>query len=119
MSGKGLTQGSGDPKKPAASRADSIEEELLNRGGKTQPAKTAAKAAPPAAPAQEAPAGPAIMATHTVQSGDTLSHLALKYYKQATREKWMIIYEANKELLGKYPGLMLPGQELIIPQLEE
>ena len=115
MSDKGLTQGSSAPKKAAGHKADAIEEELLNRGGKTQPA---AKAAAAARPAEEAPAGPAIMATHTVQSGDTLSHVALKYYKEATREKWMIIYEANKELLGKYPGLMLPGQELIIPQLE-
>lgn len=65
------------------------------------------------------PAGPKVLAVHVVQAGDTLSHMALKYYGQATREKWMKIYEANKEQLGEYPGLIRPGDKLIIPDLQE
>ena len=58
-----------------------------------------------------------IMAEHTVASGDTLSHIAQKYYKSADREKWMAIYEANKEIIGDNPSLIRAGQVLQIPSL--
>jgi len=57
------------------------------------------------------------MATHTVKEGDTLSGIALKYYKSAAKEKWMAIYLANKAVIGDDPGLIKPGQELKIPEL--
>ncbi len=53
--------------------------------------------------------------THTVQPGETLSHLTLKYYGSTAREKWMVIYEANKGMIGHDPGKILPGWELKIP----
>jgi hypothetical protein len=55
---------------------------------------------------------------HVVESGETLSHIALKYYGSATKEKWMIIYEANKDVIGDDPNKIRPGQEFVIPEIE-
>ena len=60
---------------------------------------------------------PEIMAEHVVQNGETLSHLALKYYGSAVKEKWMVIYEANKELIGPDPNHVKLGLKLKIPKL--
>ncbi len=104
-----------------ASREKHLPEEERNVGEASAPvpAKPAA-ASKPAATAPE-PVGAKVktLAIHTVKSGDTLSHMALQYYGQATREKWMHIYEANKEQLGAYPGLIRPGDKLIIPELPD
>ncbi len=62
---------------------------------------------------------PAIIAEHTVASGDTLSHIALKHYNSAARDKWMAIYEANKETIGENPSNIQIGQVLKIPQLND
>ena len=66
----------------------------------------------------EAAKGPAILAEHTVASGDTLSGLAAKYYGSAARENWMAIYEANKDEIGDNPSLIRVGQVLQIPELD-
>ena len=58
-----------------------------------------------------------IIAEHTVTSDDTLSHISLKYYGSAAKEKWMIIYEANKAIIGDNPNKIRPGQVLKIPEL--
>lgn len=52
---------------------------------------------------------------HVVVSGDTLSGIAKKYYKDAG--KYMKIYEANKDVIGGDPNLIKPGMELVIPEL--
>ena len=57
------------------------------------------------------------IAEHTVASDETLSHIALKYYGSAVKEKWMVIYEANKDVIGDNPGIIRPGQVLKIPEL--
>lgn len=59
-----------------------------------------------------------IIANHTVKEGETLSHLSLKYYGSAHREAWIIIYEANKDVLKGTPEkfVMYPGQVLKIPK---
>jgi NitT/TauT family transport system substrate-binding protein len=49
---------------------------------------------------------------YTVKAGDTLSHLALRYYGDAF--KWEKIYEANKERL-KNPDYIYVGQTIVIP----
>ena len=54
---------------------------------------------------------------HTVASGESLSAIALKYYNSADRDKWMAIYEANKEAIGDNPSAIRPGQVLKIPEL--
>ena len=55
---------------------------------------------------------------HVVQSDETLSHISLKYYGSAAKDKWMIIYEANKEIIGDNPNIIRPGMELIIPDFK-
>ncbi len=57
------------------------------------------------------------LSMHTIQSDETLSGIAQKYYGHATREYWMVIYEANKAVIGDNPGLIKPGVELTIPEL--
>jgi nucleoid-associated protein YgaU len=50
--------------------------------------------------------------TYTVESGDSLSAIALSVYGDAGR--WPEIFEANKHQLSN-PNLIYPGQELRIP----
>jgi NitT/TauT family transport system substrate-binding protein len=49
---------------------------------------------------------------YTVKIGDTLSHLALRFY--GSPHKWSKIYEANAKTL-KNPDYLYIGQELLIP----
>jgi nucleoid-associated protein YgaU len=49
---------------------------------------------------------------YTVNTGDTLSHLALRFYGSA--HKWPKIREANAETL-KNPHYIYIGQQLLIP----
>lgn len=62
------------------------------------------------------PAPVEYIANHTVAPDDTLSGIALKYYGSAIREKWMPIYEANKDVIGDDPGRIKPGTVLRIPK---
>jgi tetratricopeptide (TPR) repeat protein len=62
---------------------------------------------PPAAPAE--PSRPQV---HTVQKGDTLQSLALRYY--GTRSAWEKIYLANRGVLPSRDQLKI-GQQLTIP----
>ena len=57
-----------------------------------------------------------VKAEYEVVKGDTLSGIALKFYGSAAKEKWMIIYEANKDVIGDNPNLIRPGQVLKIPE---
>jgi len=49
---------------------------------------------------------------HIVKSGETLSTIAAKYYKDSS--KWKVIYEANRRTL-KNPDVVVPGTRLVIP----
>ena len=71
------------------------------------------------APKPQPKAVPKYIAQHKVVAGDTMSGLALKYYGSAVREKWMHIYEANKELIGENPAFIKVGQTLNIPEAPE
>jgi nucleoid-associated protein YgaU len=62
---------------------------------------------------------PKYIAEHTVAAGETLSHISLKYYGSAVKEKWMVIYEANKAIIGDDPGRIRRGQVLKIPELSK
>ena len=57
------------------------------------------------------------IAEHTVNAGETLSHISLKYYGSAAKDKWMLIYEANKGVIGDNPNIIRAGQVLKIPEL--
>ena len=68
---------------------------------------------------QKEAAGPKIIAEHTLTAEETLSHLSLKYYGHATKPYWMVIYEANKDVIGDNPNRVRPGLEIKIPELPE
>jgi nucleoid-associated protein YgaU len=88
-------------------------------GKEPEPVADTIRRSSPAQPGTPAKAETAIIAEHTVQSGETLSHLALKYYGSAVKEKWMVIYEANKEIIGDNPSRVRLGLVLKIPKLPE
>jgi nucleoid-associated protein YgaU len=58
--------------------------------------------------------GSSPVSSYVVKSGDSLSRIAKRLYGDA--KKWPRIYEANKDLIGKNPDLIQPGQNLVIPQ---
>jgi nucleoid-associated protein YgaU len=76
-------------------------------------------AATPTIPSQAPMKKEEYLAEHTVVSGETLSHIALKYYNSAVKAKYMVIYEANKDVIGDNPNLIKPGMVLKIPKLDE
>ena len=53
--------------------------------------------------------------TYTVESGDTLSHIAKAHYGKAG--KWRAIFEANRDQIDD-PDRIFPGQVLKIPALD-
>jgi LysM repeat protein len=59
-----------------------------------------------------APGASGLPQQYTVNAGDTLSHLALRFYGSA--HKWPKIYEANAKTL-RNPDYIYIGQELLIP----
>lgn len=52
---------------------------------------------------------------YTVQSGDTLSKIAARFYGDA--QKYPVIFEANRPMLS-HPDKIYPGQSLRIPPQE-
>ena len=67
----------------------------------------------------EAAKKPKIITTHTVQPDETLSHIALKYYKRATPPFWKFLLEHNKEVLKGNERNVRAGMELEIPELPD
>ncbi len=61
-------------------------------------------------------AGPAEQDSYTVQSGDTLWHIAETVYGDGS--KYTKIFAANDDLL-EHPDQIFPGQKLLIPDLED
>lgn len=52
---------------------------------------------------------------HTVISGDWLSKIAQTYY--GNMHKWPVIFEANRDVIGRNPNMIKPGQRFLIPKL--
>jgi nucleoid-associated protein YgaU len=52
---------------------------------------------------------------YTIQSGDSLSKIAKRYYGDAM--KYPVLFEANREII-KDPNLIYPGQVLRVPKLK-
>jgi len=67
----------------------------------------------------EAQAKSKLLAQHTVQSGETLSHIALKYYNHATPPYWKLLLEANKEALKGSELNVRSGMVIDVPELPE
>ena len=57
-----------------------------------------------------------LMKKYTVKEGDTLSAIAKKFYGEGA--DYMIIYEANKDLIGDDPSQIQIGMELKIPNIK-
>jgi nucleoid-associated protein YgaU len=89
--------------------------EATMRAGREKPEQATAEAPAPVA-AEPAPATSPYLAEHTVVSGDNLSYISKQYY--GTADKYMKIYEANKEVIGGNPSLIRAGMVLKIPRLE-
>ena len=60
-----------------------------------------------------------IIAKHTVESGQTLSDVALKYYNHATPPYWKLLLEVNKAILKGDEKNIKKGLVLEIPELPE
>ena len=54
-------------------------------------------------------------ACYTVQSGDSLSTIAFKFYGNASASSVSKIYYSNEATIGSNPNLIQPGQVLYIP----
>ena len=50
---------------------------------------------------------------YTVVRGDTLISIAKRFYDDP--QKWKLIYEKNKKVIGKNPAMIRPGQKLVLP----
>lgn len=81
----------------------------------TAPVTPVAKSTPAPASPKPANAQPA-SGTYTVKGGDSLWEIAVSQYNDGY--KWVEIYKANKELIGKNPGLIYAGQSLTLPSLK-
>lgn len=56
-------------------------------------------------------------ACYTVQSGDSLSSIAEKFYGSQSGAGVVAIYESNRTTIGSDPNRIFPGQKLYIPDL--
>ena len=91
----------------------------MNRVQRAAPAATkddapleTQKTEPPTATTPGSPARLSGGSEYIVEAGDTLSHIALKYY--GNRRQWEKIYQANKASM-KNPDYIYVGQKIIIP----
>jgi nucleoid-associated protein YgaU len=90
---------------PAAPAVASTKVPAPPKATPTPPAAAVKSAATPTAPIEGSQ-------EHIVVSGDTLSHLAIRFY--GDQYKWSKIYEANKSMM-KNPHFLYIGQKLVIP----
>lgn len=73
---------------------------------------TAAAISSSGAPAEDSSASSG-GSTYTVKKGDSLWKIAKEFYGSGA--DWKKIYEANKDIIGKNPNLIYPGQTFTIP----
>jgi nucleoid-associated protein YgaU len=64
-------------------------------------------------------AKPKPIAMHTVTDGETLSHIALRYYGNAGPAYYTHIYNANKAVIGDDMNMVRTGMQLEIPPKPE
>ena len=53
--------------------------------------------------------------TYTIEKGDTLSHVAKRFYGKA--KYWRQIHEANREAIPD-PDRIFPGQSIVLPAID-
>ena len=91
---------------------EKVQESIQVMQPRFQPGATAQQTSQSQAGAQPRTPEAAETRFHTVESGDTLSAIAKKYYGEAG--KYMQIFEANKPMLSD-PDKIYPGQVLRVP----
>ena len=84
--------------------------------GAPEPEPAPEPEAPAAVEETAEPAAGGEQRTYTVQAGDSLWKISEKMY--GSGGKYMKIFEANTDLLEN-PDKIFPGQELVIPDLED
>jgi nucleoid-associated protein YgaU len=99
----------GKSKEDVKKEADAAEAAKIRENAALQQAQ--AHAATQAVPATK------VIAQHKVIEGQTLSHLALKYYGNTTEPYWRLIYEFNKAKIGPNHKNIYDGLVLDIPEL--
>lgn len=57
----------------------------------------------------------AVQRTYTIEKGDTLSHIAKRFYGKA--KFWRQIHEANSETIPD-PDRIFPGQTIVLPAID-
>lgn len=88
----------------------------INQVSSPQTPESASPEAPPVTDVQEA-TKITDAPNYTVKSGDTLWDIAKNHFGDGSR--WTEIYKLNQDLLGTNPDLILPGQNLQMPNGSE
>jgi nucleoid-associated protein YgaU len=109
--GKVVTLTGEAPSRDVATMAMQKLDEMVSPDNIVNAIKVAKPAAPE--PAAEPAPSPAAERFHDVVAGDTLGHIAQKYYGKASA--YMKIFEANRDILDD-PNLIKVGQRLRIPE---
>ena len=106
-----------DMKEAMKNQAESTQKSAMDRLAEaTAKAEAASKAMRAKQTTTKADTDSAAPATYTVVSGDSLWKIADKVLGDGN--KWKLLYEANKEVIGDNPDRIRAGQELTIPNLE-
>jgi nucleoid-associated protein YgaU len=87
-------------------------EQPIEQRPQAKPASDVQRPAQPTSTTGTSQPGATSRRDYTIQSGDSLSKIAQKFYGNAA--DWQKIYNANKDLI-KNPDKIFPGQKIVIP----
>lgn len=106
-------------KAEAEKKAKELEAQKLKEKAREEMAEARQKAVEERKARLESEKKVELLAKHTVKEGETLSDIALKYYKHATPPYWQLLLEHNNEVLKGNERTVRAGMELEIPELPE
>ena len=87
-------------------------EQPIEQRPAAKPAQDVQRPGQPASSTGSAQPGATSRRDYTIQSGDSLSKIAKRFYGNAG--EWQKIYNANKDQI-KDPDKIFPGQKIVIP----